>query len=157
MSIQFKEFGVRLRFTPEIMPNGNIHLKVVPEVSNLDFTNGADDLRLQHPGVEHAAGGNRVRVAGRAELRHRRIDGQPGHQPGQQGPWLGDIPILGNFFKSKNAQKSKTELMVLCTVKKFLRARKPAALPNDPVPFMDKDKFDGKKPETANNSQVGAR
>ena len=40
VSISFKEFGVRLRFTPVIMPNGNIHLRVVPEVSQLDFTNG---------------------------------------------------------------------------------------------------------------------
>ena len=33
-------------------------------------------------------------------------------------PWLGDVPILGNFFKSKSAQKSNSELMVLCTVRK---------------------------------------
>src|SRR5262249_42876495 len=40
VTISFKEFGVRLRFTPLITPNGNIHLRVVPEVSTLDFTNG---------------------------------------------------------------------------------------------------------------------
>src|SRR6202008_2071202 len=39
VTIQFKEFGVKLRFTPVIMPSGSIHLKVVPEVSTLDFTN----------------------------------------------------------------------------------------------------------------------
>src|ERR1041385_6707075 len=39
VTISFKEFGVQLKFTPVIMPNGNIHLRVVPEVSTLDFTN----------------------------------------------------------------------------------------------------------------------
>src|SRR5262252_6591186 len=39
VTIQFKEFGVKLRFTPVIMPNGNIHMRVVPEVSTLDFAN----------------------------------------------------------------------------------------------------------------------
>jgi pilus assembly protein CpaC len=40
VTIQFKDFGVKLQFTPVIMPSGNIHLKVAPEVSTLDFTNG---------------------------------------------------------------------------------------------------------------------
>src|SRR5207245_2398260 len=40
VTISFKEFGVRLKFTPEIKPNGNIHMHVIPEVSTLDFTNG---------------------------------------------------------------------------------------------------------------------
>ncbi len=39
VTITFKDFGVQLDFTPEIMPNGNIDLKVAPEVSTLDFTN----------------------------------------------------------------------------------------------------------------------
>jgi pilus assembly protein CpaC len=43
VTISFKEFGVRLQFTPVIMPNGNIHLKVAPEVSTLDF---ADALTI---------------------------------------------------------------------------------------------------------------
>ena len=46
VTIQFKEFGVKLKFTPVIMPNGNIHLKVAPEVSTLDFANALTDFRL---------------------------------------------------------------------------------------------------------------
>jgi Flp pilus assembly secretin CpaC len=59
---------------------------------------------------------------------------------------LGDIPILGNFFKSKNAQRSNTELMVLCTVRRISPSAQPPAPPKDPLPFLDKDKFDGSKP-----------
>jgi pilus assembly protein CpaC len=61
-------------------------------------------------------------------------------------PWLGDVPILGNFFKSKNAQKSNSELMVLCTVHRVSPSPQNPPLPNYPKPFMEKDKFDGKKP-----------
>ena len=146
VSIQFKEFGVRLRFTPEIMPSGNIHLKVIPEVSNLDFTNGLSIQGFNIPALSTR----------RAETEFELQDGQSFAIAGlmdnrvtslnSKVPWLGDIPIIGNFFKSKNVQKSKTELVVLCTVKKISPSAKPAALPIDPLPFLDKDKFDGKKP-----------
>jgi pilus assembly protein CpaC len=145
VSIQFKEFGVRLRFTPEIMPSGNIHLKVVPEVSNLDFANGLSISGFNIPALSTR----------RAETEFELQDGQSFAIAGlmdnrvtslnNKVPWLGDIPIIGNFFKSKNVQKGHTELVVLCTVKKISPSTKPAALPNYPVPFLDKDKFDNKK------------
>ena len=146
VSIQFKEFGVRLRFTPEIMPNGNIHLKVIPEVSNLDFTNGLSIQGFNIPALSTR----------RAETEFELQDGQSFAIAGlmdnrvtslvNKVPYLGDIPILGNFFKSKNVQKSKTELVVLCTVKRISPSTKPSNLPNYPVPFLDKDQFDKKKP-----------
>jgi pilus assembly protein CpaC len=64
-------------------------------------------------------------------------------------PGLGDIPILGNFFRSKSAQKSNSELMVLCTVHRVSPSAAPPTPPNNPQPFLDKDKFDkehGKQP-----------
>jgi pilus assembly protein CpaC len=145
VSIQFKEFGVRLRFTPEIMPSGNIHLKVVPEVSNLDFANGLSISGFNIPALSTR----------RAETEFELQDGQSFAIAGLMDnrvtslnnkiPWLGDIPIIGNFFKSKNVQKSKTELVVMCTVKKISASNKAPAPPNYPVPFLDKEKFDGKK------------
>jgi Flp pilus assembly secretin CpaC len=61
-------------------------------------------------------------------------------------PGLGDIPILGNFFRSKSAQKSNSELMVLCTVRRVSPSAQPPQGPGNPQPFLQKDKFD-KKPE----------
>ncbi len=146
VSIQFKEFGVRLRFTPEIMPNGNIHLKVIPEVSNLDFTNALSIQGFNIPALSTR----------RAETEFELQDGQSFAIAGlmdnrvtslvNKVPYLSDIPILGNFFKSKNVQKSKTELVVVCTVKRISPSMKPSDLPNYPVPFMDKNQFDKKKP-----------
>jgi len=57
-------------------------------------------------------------------------------------PGLGDIPILGNFFRSKSVQKSNSELMVLCTVRRISPSSEPAAGPKLPKAYMDPAKFD---------------
>jgi pilus assembly protein CpaC len=59
-------------------------------------------------------------------------------------PGLGDIPILGNFFRSKSAQKTNTELMVLCTAHRISPSTQAPALPVMPKPNMDLKQFDGK-------------
>ena len=143
VTISFKEFGVRLSFKPEIMPNGNIHLHVAPEVSTLDFANA---LTLQ--GFTVPALSTR-----RADTEFELQDGQSFVIAGLMDnrvtdiynkiPGLGDIPILGNFFRSKSAQKSRTELMVLCTVKRVSPSNEAPALPKTTKPFMNQGKFDG--------------
>jgi pilus assembly protein CpaC len=146
VTIQFKEFGVKLKFTPVIMPSGNIHLKVVPEVSALDFSNALQISGFLVPALStrradtefELQDGQSFVIAG---LMDNRVTNLVNKIPG-----LGDIPILGTFFKSKSAQKSNAELMVLCTVKKVGPEVKPTALPNNPEPFLNDDKFDGKKP-----------
>jgi pilus assembly protein CpaC len=147
VTIQFKEFGVKLKFTPVIMPSGTIHLKVVPEVSTLDFTNA-----LQISGFLIPALSTR-----RADTEFELQDGQSFVIAGlidnrvtsiaNKIPGLGDIPVLGNLFRSKSFQKSKGELMVLCTVRKISPEMKAPAGPTNPEPFLDNGKFDGKKPE----------
>jgi pilus assembly protein CpaC len=146
VSISFKEFGVRLRFTPVIMPSGNIHLRVVPEVSQLDFADGLTISGFNIPALStrradtefELQDGQSFVIAGLIDNRLTNI--------GNKIPGLGDIPILGNLFKSKNMQKSNTELMVLCTVHRISPSNQPPAGPTDPQPFLDKNKFDGKKP-----------
>jgi pilus assembly protein CpaC len=146
VTISFKDFGVKLEFTPVIEPNGNIHLKVAPEVSTLDFTNALTISGFTVPALSTR----------RAETEFELQDGQSFEIAGLMDnrvtdvynriPGLADIPILGNFFKSKSAQRSKTELVVLCTAHRVSPNTQPPATPNYPKPFMDKDKFDGKKP-----------
>src|SRR5579862_2913360 len=146
VTIQFKEFGVKLNFTPVIMPNGNIHLRVVPEVSQLDFTNGLTISGFNIPALStrradtefELQDGQSFVIAGLIDNRLTEI--------GNKIPGLGDIPILGNLFKSKNLQKSKTELMVLCTVHRIAPSGEAPAGPGYPQPFLDDSKFDGKKP-----------
>jgi len=146
VTIQFKEFGVKLKFKPVIMPNGNIHLNVVPEVSTLDFANSLTISGFTVPALSTR----------RADTEFELQDGQSFVIAGLMDnrvtdivnkiPGLGDIPILGNFFKSKSLQKSNAELMVLCTVHKVSPNVQSPPGPRDPLPFLNQDKFDGKKP-----------
>ena len=146
VTIQFKEFGVQLKFTPVIMPNGNIHLKVAPAVSTLDFANALTISGFTVPALSTR----------KAETEFELQDGQSFVIAGlmdnrvtdlySKVPGLGDIPILGNFFKSKNAQRSNSELMVLCTARRVSPSTQPPAPPANPKPFMDRDQFDNKKP-----------
>ena len=146
VTISFKEFGVQLKFTPVIMPNGNIHLKVAPSVSALDFANALTISGFTVPALSTR----------KAETEFELRDGQSFVIAGlmdnrvtdlyNKVPGLGDIPILGNFFRSKSAQKSNSELMVLCTARRVSPSTQPPAPPVDPKPFMDREKFDNKKP-----------
>jgi pilus assembly protein CpaC len=145
VTISFKEFGVKLEFTPVIMPNGNIHLTVAPEVSTLDF---ADALTIS--GFTVPALSTR-----KAETEFELRDGQSFVIAGlidnrvtdtwNKVPGLGDIPILGAFFKSKSISKSNSELMVLCTVHRLSPNNEPPPGPTNPQPFINNDKFDGSK------------
>jgi pilus assembly protein CpaC len=128
VSIQFKEFGVRLTFTPTLTVDGTIHLKVEPEVSALDFANAVTLQGFLIPALSTR------RVATEMELK----DGQSFAIAGlvddrlvtvaNKIPLLGDIPILGHLFKSRSLNKSKVELLVIVTP----RIVKPA--PEQPLP-----------------------
>ncbi len=142
VTISFKEFGVRLQFTPEITPNGYIHLKVAPEVSTLDFANALTISGFTVPALSTR----------RAETEFELQDGQSFVIAGLMDnrvtdiynkiPGLGDIPILGQFFRSKSLQRSNSELMVLCTVHRISPSTEPALGPKDPKPFMNTGTFD---------------
>jgi len=145
VTIQFREFGVRLKFTPVIQPNGNIHLRVAPEVSELDFADAVTVAGTTIPAIStrkadtefELQDGQSFVIAGLLDNRVTNVDNKI--------PFLGDIPILGNLFKSKSNQKSNSELMVLCTVHRVSPSVESPKGPAMPVPYLDKGKFDGKK------------
>jgi pilus assembly protein CpaC len=114
VSVQYKEFGVRLSFTPTVIGN-RVHLKVKPEVSTLDYSNGVVLQGFRIPGLSTR----------RTETELELLDGQTFAIAGLMNntmnttlskiPGIGDIPILGLLFKSKQAQKNQTELVVMIT------------------------------------------
>jgi pilus assembly protein CpaC len=115
ITIQFRQFGIRLDFTPTILPDDMIHLKVTPEVSSLDYSNALTITGFTVPALAVR------RVQSEMELR----DGQSFVIAGlmdnrvtrtlQKIPGLGDIPLLGKIFESESLNKNKTELLVLVT------------------------------------------
>jgi pilus assembly protein CpaC len=140
ITIQFKEFGVRLKFTPLIMPNGNIHLRVAPEVSALDFANGLTISGFTIPAIStrraetefELQDGQSFVIAGLMDNRVTKI--------GQKIPGLGDIPFLGNLFKSVNNKKSTAELMVLVTAHRINASNQAPAGPVMQEKFMEPTK-----------------
>lgn len=115
ITIQFREFGIKLRFTPVVTPRGTIHLRVAPEVSSLDFTNGlvyqgfnipALSTRRMQTEVELESGQS-FAIAG---LLDNRVSETLSKVPG-----LGDIPILGKLFQSRLLNRNKSELLVMVT------------------------------------------
>ncbi len=115
VTIQFREFGVRLNFTPTVAPDGMIHLHVHPEVSSLDF---ADALTLQGfviPAIStrkvdsdmDLRDGQTFAIAG---LMDNRVTAQLAKMPG-----IGSVPILGKLFQSRSMNKSDDELIVVVT------------------------------------------
>ena len=151
ITVQFREFGVRLKFTPVIQPNGNIHLRVVPEVSTLDFANSVTISGTTIPAIStrkadtefELQDGQSFVIAGLMDNRVTKVMNKV--------PGLGDIPVLGNFFKSVSTQKSNAELMVLCTARRVSASAAAPPGPASPEPLLDKDKFDSKKPEGSGN------
>jgi pilus assembly protein CpaC len=115
VTITFKEFGVRLRFTPQIARNGAIRLKVAPEVSTLDFANGVTVSGFEIPSLRTRRAETEVELR---EGQHLAIAGLLDNESTKnltKIPILGDIPILGELFKSKALRQRRTELVVIVT------------------------------------------
>lgn len=126
ITIQFREFGVGLSFTPTVIGDDLIHLVVEPSVTAIDATLGTAAAGVAVPGLSTR------RVKTTVELR----DGQSFAIAGliqsnftdavSQFPWIGDVPILGALFRSSSWQRSETELVVIVTP----RLVEPAPSPN---------------------------
>jgi pilus assembly protein CpaC len=149
VTIQFKPFGVKLDFTGNIASDGTIRLHVAPEVSTLDFTNALAISGFTVPAISTRRAETELELRdgqsfGIAGLLDNRAQAQLNKVPG-----IGDIPVLGQLFRSRNINKSNTELLVLVTphiVDPVHTSAAPPANPKLSVPFLDKPKFDEHMP-----------
>ena len=139
VTIQFKEFGIRLSFIPILTADGTIHLKVSPEVSTLDFSNGVIISGFSLPALStrrvesemNLADGQTFAIAGLVDNRVTEL--------WSKIPGIGDIPVLGNLFKSKSFNKTKNELLVIVTPH-IVKPLAPDQIPHGPAypyPFLD--------------------
>ena len=129
VSIQFEEFGVRLRFTPTITRSGAIRLKLEPEVSSLDFANGLVISGFRIPTILTRKATTEVELREGQFLAIAGLMDNVSTDNITKIPILGDIPILGQLFRSKDLQQRRTELLVLITPKLVRATDKPAPLP----------------------------
>jgi pilus assembly protein CpaC len=114
ISVQYKEFGVRLNFTPVVTGN-RVHLKVRPEVSTLDFTNAVVLNGFRIPALSTRRTETEVELENGQTFAIAGLMNNTVNSTMQKIPGIGDIPILGMLFKSKSAQKNLTELVVMIT------------------------------------------
>jgi len=133
VTIEFREFGVRLNFTPQVKGNDLIRLRIAPEVSELDFTTTVQIEGFAVPGLTtrstettvELGAGQTIAIAG---LLNERVRGISSRVPG-----IGDVPVLGALFRSVSYQRALTELVVLVTpdIVAPLEAHQAMRLPTD--------------------------
>ncbi|MEA2736386.1 MAG: pilus assembly protein CpaC [Humisphaera sp.] len=115
ITVEFREFGVRLRFTPVVLGNGRIRLKMSPEVSDVDFTNAVQASGFRIPGRRTRRLSTTVELdEGQTFAVGGLLDSRVAANKSAT-PLLGDIPVLGALFRSVRYQRQDTELVVLVT------------------------------------------
>ncbi len=138
VTIQFKEYGIRLNFIPTITPQGTIRLQVAPEVSALDYTNEVTISGFEVPGITTRRVNTEVELKdGQSFVIGGLLDNTE-NETFEKIPFIGDIPILGKLFQSMVRTKNNTELIVIVTPE--IVAPMPAGTPTPelkyPTPFM---------------------
>jgi pilus assembly protein CpaC len=132
ISIQFREFGVRLNFTPTIAGD-LIRLHVRPEVSSLDFNNGIQLQGFRIPALTMRRAETEVELRDGQSFAIAGLIDNESQTDRAAVPILSQLPIIGNFFKSKGERQERTELLVLITPR-LVRALDPDEVP--PLPTL---------------------
>jgi pilus assembly protein CpaC len=117
VTIEFKEFGVGLLFTPVVVDGETINLKVRPEVSSLDFSQGLVSAGFSIPVIRKNVTATNISLKDGESFAIAGLINNEVRQAVQKIPVLGDIPILGALFRSTRFQNNETELLFLVTVK----------------------------------------
>lgn len=115
ISIEFKEFGVSLEFTPTIAREDRIVLQVAPEVSNLDPRNSVRLADVEIPALSVRQINTQVELGNGQSFAIAGLIQNDFQASELQTPLLGDIPIIGNLFRSTRFKKNETELVVIIT------------------------------------------
>jgi pilus assembly protein CpaC len=138
ITIQFKEYGIRLNFIPTITPRGTIRLQVAPEVSALDYGHEVTIDGSVVPAISSRKVNDEVELAdGQSFIIGGLLDNEE-TQTFEKIPFLGDIPIIGKFFQSISKTKTNTELIVIVTpaIVQPIPAGAPLPELKYPTPFL---------------------
>lgn len=115
ITIQFKQFGIQLSLTPTVLSRDRIVLKIAPSVSELDFSSGVTLNGIQVPGLRKRRTDTTVELGdGQSFILSGLVD-QNMAASVDKVPWLGDIPIIGSFFRATNYQRQNRELIMVVT------------------------------------------
>ena len=138
ITVQFKPFGVKLDFTPTVTAQGEIDLKVAPEVSSLDYTNAVTLQGFTIPALAQRRAETEVILHDGESFAIAGMINNQVLETIEKVPGLGSLPILGKLFQSRSTQKSTDELLVVITPHfvKPLSPEERAKLPDMPSAFL---------------------
>ncbi|WP_407158257.1 type II and III secretion system protein family protein [Bradyrhizobium sp. STM 3557] len=113
VSLEYKQFGVSIAFTPTVLSSGHISMKVRPEVSELDNSNNVRLDGVQVPALTTRRAETTVELASGQSFAIAGLIQNNNNNNIQKFPWLGDIPVLGALFRSNQFQRNQTELVIV--------------------------------------------
>jgi pilus assembly protein CpaC len=115
VTIQYKEFGVRLTVAPFVLSKDRIVLKIAPEVSELDYNNGVQIQGFTVPGIRRRSAETTVQLGSGQSFVIAGLTYNNTSITKDKLPFLGDLPVLGAFFKRQQSQKERQELIIVAT------------------------------------------
>ncbi len=158
VTVQFREFGIRLSFTPSITENGTIKMYVKPEVSTIDIANGVSISGFTIPALSTRRMETNIELGeGQSFVIGGLIDNRVTESMSKI-PGLAHIPLLGAIFKSRNDSRSSTELIVMVSpeITNPIDANEAKPQISFPKEFMNLPKFDGRaKDKNKHSSPAG--
>jgi pilus assembly protein CpaC len=142
ITIEFKQFGISLAFTPTILQDGLINMVVNPEVSSIDPTTSIQLGDIQIPGIKVRRAHTTVELRDGESFTVAGLLSDDYKSSIRQYPWLGDLPIIGSFFRSTGYEQDQRELVIVVTPHLVTPKRGPMATPADSfVPPSDFELF----------------
>jgi pilus assembly protein CpaC len=126
-TLVYKDFGVKLVFTPVVLNDGRIQIRLAPEVSEISGFTASNDPVVNTRTLESTVelrDGQSFSIAGLLQSNNQKVQ--------KQLPWVGDIPILGALFRSSSYQKNETELVVIVTPR-LVQPNTPSQMASTPL------------------------
>jgi len=115
VSVEYKQYGVSLAYTPTVQSDGRISLRVRPEVSQLDYSNAVTFSGTRVPGVTTRRAETTVELGSGQSFMIGGLLQNTRNNTINKAPFLGDLPILGALFRSNGFQRNETELVIIIT------------------------------------------
>lgn len=142
ITIEYKEFGIRVNLTPTVLSKGRISLKVAPEVSELDFTAAIELGGVSVPALSVRRTDTTVELGDGESFVISGLVSRSMTANVDKVPWLGDVPVLGAFFKSATTDRTDRELVMVVTPHLVRPLAREAKLPDLPGKAYDNMKTD---------------
>jgi pilus assembly protein CpaC len=115
ITIEYRQYGVRLSVEPYVLSNRRIALKLAPEVSELDYSNGVAIQGFKVPGFRRRSANTTVELGDGESFVIAGLSYASSNTSASKVPLFGDVPILGSLFRRTESSREKLELIIVAT------------------------------------------